>query len=469
MRRRLIVVFLLPVILILLVLCGAYGWSATRSIQQHATAQLIGDLSYFVPGARQALRAEDPDMIADELHRYGSLYGTHLVIYDRSGTPWASTGDVETTEADAELVQLALSGRRGDPVESMLPWSIGKTVIVEPVFDDNSVIGAVRISASLEAPQRAVLTQWGAILLGGVIGIVALAWAVNRLVNWVLKPLRRVDMAMAAIEQGEMRARIADDTGPPEVRRMVHMFNQMAQELERVMTRQQEFVLNASHELRNPLGALLLRVEYLATGLDSEWDDDVESARDEGRRMSRILDTLLNVARFGKTDSTFAAVDLQTVAVDRVAAWKDRGDEQGVMLLTGDGPARLSVTDRTGVESALDAIVDNALKFAPAGTSVNVAVNERDGEHIITVRDHGRGLDPEQLDLATDRFWRSSLDQNVAGSGLGLAIASDLMESLGGRIVLETPPGGGLQVALCLPTANISPRFDVLTSGGRDA
>jgi signal transduction histidine kinase len=127
------------------------------------------------------------------------------------------------------------------------------------------------------------------------------------------------------------------------------------------------------------------------------------------------------------------------------------------------------VTDRTGIESALDAIVDNALKFAPAGTSVNVAVNERDGEHIITVRDHGRGLDPEQLDLATDRFWRSSLDQNVAGSGLGLAIASDLMESLGGRIVLETPPGGGLQVALCLPNANISPRFDVLTSGGRDA
>lgn len=471
MRRRLIVVFLLPVILILIAFCGAYGWGAARSIQQHVTAQLTADLSYFVPGARQALRAEDPDMIADELHRYGSLYGTQLMIYDRSGTPWASTGNVETTEAesDAAQVQLALSGRRGDPVESMLPWGAGKTVIVEPVFDDNNVIGAVRISVSLEASQLAILTQWGAILLGGGLSIVALAWAVNRLVNWVLKPLRRVDTAMAAIEQGEMGARIADDTGPPEVRRMVRMFNHLAQELERVMARQQEFVLNASHELRNPLGALLLRVEYLATGLSSEWDEDVERTRDEGRRMSRILDTLLSVARFGKTDSAFAAVDLQVMAAERVAAWADRGDELGVTLLVGEGPARLSVTDRTGVESALDAIVDNALKFAPAGTEVHVAVNERNGEHVITVRDHGRGLAPEQLELATDRFWRSSLDQNVAGSGLGLAIASDLMESLGGRIVLETPEGGGLRVALCLPTANVRQRFGVLTSRRNDA
>ncbi|WP_244304617.1 sensor histidine kinase [Leucobacter viscericola] len=450
-------VFLLPAILILLVLCGAYGWSAARSIQQHTTAQLLGDLSYFVPGARQALRAEDPNLIESELRRFGSLYDTQIVIYDRSGTPWVSTGDVAVNEEDMEQVRLALSGRRGDPAESALPWDLNETVIVEPVFDDNSVIGAVRISAGIEASQRAIFTQWAVLLLGGALCVALLIWAVYRLASWVLKPLRRVDAAMAAIESGEMGARITGDTGPPEVQRMVRMFNQMAEEIERVMTRQQEFVLNASHELRNPLGALLLRVEYLATGLEEGWDEDIERTREEGKRMSRILDTLLNVARVGKTDSTFAAVDLQMMAADRAAAWQDRGAEQGVEVRASEGPVMLSVTDRTGVESALDAIIDNALKFAPEGTAVDVAVAELDGEHVITVRDRGRGLSTEQLELATDRFWRSSLDQNLAGSGLGLAIASDLMDSLGGRIVLDSPPGGGLRVALCLPAESSHP------------
>ncbi|QIM16674.1 HAMP domain-containing protein [Leucobacter insecticola] len=460
MRRRIIVVFLLPVVLMLLAISGAYGWSAARSNQQNATTQLLRDLSYFVPGVRQALQAEDPSIIKSELDRYASLYGSRITVYDRSGTAWVSSvtssrlSGTSTQQAGsdvAEQVGLALSGRRSDPIEPSVPWNAAETVIVEPVFDDDSVIGAVQISASLESSQRAILTQWSMLFLGGVIAIMVLTWTVYWLASWVLRPLHRVDAAMAAIESGEMGARIADNTGPPEVQRMVRMFNQMAEEIERVMTRQQEFVFNASHELRNPLGALLLRVEFLATGLDESWDEAVESTREEGRRMTRILDTLLNMARVGKTDSAFAAVDLQEIIVARVEAWRDRGVEQQVMVLASEGSPKLSVTDRTGLESALDAIIDNALKFAPPDTSVEVAVTEHESEYVITVRDRGRGLDTRQLELATDRFWRSSLDQNVAGTGLGLAIASDLMDTLGGRIVLESPQGGGLQVALCLP------------------
>ena len=238
---------------------------------------------------------------------------------------WASGARVPAlTEDAAEQVSLALSGRRVEPVADVLPWSQGDTVIVEPVFDDGSVIGAVRIAASTEAPRRAILTQWGALIAVSALIIAGLVWAVYRLASWVLKPLHRVDSAMAAIEHGEMGARIDDETGPPEVRRMVRMFNQMAEEIERVMTRQQEFVMNASHELRNPLGALLMRVEYLATGLDEGWIDDVEHAREEGRRMTRILDTLLNVARDGKSDSSFVAVDLAELVEARATAWRER-------------------------------------------------------------------------------------------------------------------------------------------------
>lgn len=450
-------VFLVPMTIILLVLGGAYGLTAARSIQQQVSTQLLGDLNYFTTGASQALRAGDPAMIETELRRYGTLYDAKVVVYDRSGTAWA-TGlrTAELTEDEQEQVRLALSGRRGEPIGDILPWAMVETVIVEPVFDDGSVIGAVRISASTDTPRRAIITHWSALLLVSGVIIVALIGAVYRLASWVLKPLRRVDSAMAAIEHGQMGARISDDTGPPEMQRMVRMFNQMAEEIERVMTRQQEFVMNASHELRNPLGALLMRVEYLATGLDEGWIDDIEHAREEGRRMTRILDTLLHVARDGKADSSFAAVDLGALATERAAAWDERAAELWVTVEPRVTGSVLCMTDRMALESALDAILDNALKFAPRGSVIDLDVLDSDGEHLIVVRDRGRGLEADQLDQATTRFWRSPQDQNVPGSGLGLAIASDLMDALGGRISLSTPPGGGLAVTLSLPAADLS-------------
>lgn len=172
--------------------------------------------------------------------------------------------------------------------------------------------------------------------------------------------------------------------------------------------------------------------------------------------MTRILDTLLNVARDGKSDSAFVAVDLAALAEDRAAGWRDRAADSWVVFHTRAEGDVWAVTDRMAVETALDAIIDNALKFAPRGSTIDLSVTTREGEHVISVRDRGRGLEPEQLEQATARFWRSPQDQNVPGSGLGLAIASDLLHTLGGRLRLSSPTDGGLEVELILPGASES-------------
>lgn len=212
--------------------------------------------------------------------------------------------------------------------------------------------------------------------------------------------------------------------------------------------------MNASHELRNPLGALLMRVEYLATGLDESWDDEVEKTREEAQRMTRILDTLLSMARASRSDSPFAAVDLAELVDDRVAQWRPVSREKRVAFaVSGESPL-LCVTDRTAVESALDAVIDNALRFAPLGSAIEVAVERTAGDApgcAISVRDHGPGVAPEELEHLTSRFWRSPRDQNMPGSGLGLAIATDLLSALGGGVEVDAPDGGGLRVTLRLP------------------
>ena len=453
MRQRLILVLLIPMTVILVVLGGAYAWSVARAVQEEVSSQQLGDLSYFQSGVRQALRAGSPDTVAGEMARYSELYGTSIAVFDRSGTMWASGGGRFDTLDGATQGQigLALSGRRSDPEPAVLPWSMGEMVAVEPVFDDGNVIGAIYLSANADRVRAEILTHWGVLAAACVLTILLLLFAVVRLANWVLRPMLRVDRAMAAVERGERDARVSDDTGPPEMRRMIRMFNQMAEEIERVMQRQEAFAMNASHELRNPLGALLMRVEYLATGLDGSWEEDVEKTRAEGRRLTQILDALLEMARSGQHDSSFAAVDLVELAAGRIAAWEPVSTDRGVAVeLRGASPV-LSLTDRTSVESAFDAVLDNALKFAPAGSAVEVTV-DRDAEGCrIAVRDHGPGLQPDELELVTSRFWRSPRDQNVPGSGLGLAIATDLLGDLDGGVQVQAPDDGGLRVVLRLP------------------
>ena len=453
MLRRLVVVFLVPLLAVLLLLGSATAWSATRSIQQAFSAEQLGDLGYFAASARQALRSGSTTVIDAEVQRFHEVYGTEVMVFDLAGGIWAARGAADRVLADEEAarVRLALSGRRADAPEPVFPWMLAESSLAEPVFDDGDVIGAVMVSADVDAPRTQILQQ---ILLLSIVSILAVGLGVLlvfQMARWVLSPVRRLDEAMVAIERGAMDARVSEDTGPPELRRMTRVFNGMADEIERVMTRQQEFALNASHELRNPLNALLLRVEHLSTGLGKEWQGDIEETREEGRRMVRILETLLGLARGGRADTAVSAVDLSVLAARRADAWRDVAAQRGVRMQAGAEASVMSVTDRTIVESALDAVIDNAVKFSPADSVVVVEASREGDLCRLTVRDHGPGLTIAEAASAADRFWRSEDSGETPGTGLGLAIATDLLESIGGALAVSSADGGGLVVALVLP------------------
>jgi len=458
MRNRLIVVFLIPLAGLLLVLGGAYANSVARSIQQEFSATQLADLSYFVTSARQALLSGNASVIASEAARHRDLYGTRVLMVDRSGAEWLADGTPSLLMDDAVALQvgLALSGRRGEMAQPALPWAFADAVVVDPVFSDNQVIGAVVIASPTDAPRMRIIAQWATLVVVSVLATVLGVLVVARLATWVLEPIRRVDRAMEAIEKGDIEARIADDTGPPELRRMIGMFNRMADEIERVLVRQQEFVLNASHELRNPLSALLVRMEYLATGLDRSWDSDVEETREEGRRMTRILDTLLNLARSGHDAANLAPVDVPGVVSGRARAWADLAAAKEVVIEVDADAGPPIVSDRTAIEGALDAILDNAVKFSPPASRITVTAAPRPPGWQVSVRDQGPGLAPDELVHATERFWRSTGRQNVPGSGLGLAIANDLMAGVGARVHLSVPESGGLDVTITLPEEGLS-------------
>lgn len=452
MRARLILVFFIPLMVVLLGLGGAYAWASARSVQQEFSARQLGDLSSFVTSARHALRAGSAVAVAQEAERFAHLFDSRIVIVDAGGTIVAQgPADAGVHPDDEAQVRLALSGRRSDPPSPVPPWAMGSSMLIEPVLDDGDVIGAVLLEAPADVPRARIIAQWIALAAAATAALLLGLYLIDRIAHWVLLPVRRLDRAMAAIEHGDIDARIDADTGPPELRRITRAFNEMAEEIERSLTRERQFAQNASHELRNPLGALLVRVESLATGLDESWAEDVEAARDEGRRMTRILDALLALARSGRGGTQPAALDLTRIAQGRVQAWQDAASARGIEITARAGDPVRVTTDATIIEGALDAVIDNAVKFSPRGGRIEVRTTQDTESVAIVVTDQGPGLSETELVHATERFWRSPHSRHVPGSGLGLAIVTEVLGTLGGTLELVSAEGVGLCATLRLP------------------
>ena len=217
------------------------------------------------------------------------------------------------------------------------------------------------------------------------------------------------------------------------------------------LEQQRAFVADASHQLRNPLAALLLRIELLAMELP-EGNEEIASVRTEGKRLSQVLDDLLDLALAEHAAAELRLVDVGALTAERVASWRPVADDKGVVL-TGECGAVTAWADPVALSSALDAVIDNALKFTPAGEEVSVTAKARSGGEsvAVVVADHGPGLTQEELGRVGDRFWRSGRHQNIKGSGLGLSITRVLLTAGGGGIAFAPNEPHGLRVTVTVP------------------
>lgn len=226
---------------------------------------------------------------------------------------------------------------------------------------------------------------------------------------------------------------------------------------------QHRLISDASHQLRNPLAALRLRVDSLAPRVVPAGQSSYRSAVSEVERLESLLDSLLAMAHAEHTATLLAAATDPSVCVpavvvlERLDAWSVSASAAGVSLLPGDIDTSFEVRcPEHDLSQVLDVVLDNAIKYG--GTSVTVSCTPSS----ITVVDNGPGLSTEELPLATTRFWRSRQASHPQGSGLGLPIAERLITARGGRLSLRaasslpaTAPAAtptGLAVIIELPS-----------------
>jgi signal transduction histidine kinase len=219
----------------------------------------------------------------------------------------------------------------------------------------------------------------------------------------------------------------------------------MAETVTQAYSAQRAFVADASHQLRNPLTALRLRLSNLEGRVDAAAVEDHIAALEEAERLSTLLDGLLALARAERT-APVVVVEVDPAVADRIEAWRPLAEHTGLRLVRCGERGLRAAAPVGAIETVLDAVLDNAVKFSPPGGAITVRTGVTSSHVEIAVRDTGPGLGPDELERATDRFWRSPGQSNVEGSGLGLAIAARTVELAGGGLELELPAGGGLQV-----------------------
>ncbi|MFF8277007.1 ATP-binding protein [Streptomyces lateritius] len=458
MRTRLLPLLIVLMAGVLLALGFPLAASLAASEQQRVVVDRLDDGARFAALAQFVSETDTgPDerrtTLRGELASYHDVYGIRTGIFYRDNRAMAAAPEDWVVPSEGEgrrAFNEALLGRRSHDPPQVWPWQPNaRLTIASPVVRDGDVVAVVVTDSPTGQLRSRILAGWLIIAAGESAAMLLAVGAAFRLTGWVLRPVRVLDAVTHDIATGRMKSRVAAAGGPPELRRLARSFNEMADNVEDVLEQQRAFVADASHQLRNPLSALLLRIELLALELP-EGNEEIASVRTEGKRLAQVLDDLLDLALAEHTAADLRLTDIGALSAERIAAWRPLAEEKGVRL-SGDCRAVTAWADPVALSSALDAVIDNALKFTPAGEEVILSVASGGDTCTIVVADRGPGLTTEELERVGDRFWRSNRHQNVKGSGLGLSISRVLLAAGGASIDYAPNEPHGLRVTVTVP------------------
>jgi signal transduction histidine kinase len=344
------------------------------------------------------------------------------------------------------VARAALSSRT--PVVRWLDDQLMVTVPV-PGDDGGAPVGVVSLSRATGPLSRRVAMLWAWLAAAGLGGLLAGAAASVALARWVSRPLGALEAAARELGSGVLATRSEPADGPGEVRSLAASFNTMAGRLETLVTSHQVMMADVSHQLRTPLAALRLRLDFLAQDADQDMAAEITGAQEEIARLSRLVDGLLAVARAENAIVVPVPVAADQVIRDRTAAWRLAGQDRGVDVTgTCTGPVRARLGDGH-LEQVLDNLLANALDAVPSGGHVRVRGTTAGATAVIVVEDDGPGMSEPQRAAAFRRFASAT----PGGTGLGLAIVHRLVTSNGGQVELSGTPGGGLTVTVTVPRA----------------
>ncbi|UFQ13580.1 MULTISPECIES: HAMP domain-containing sensor histidine kinase [Streptomyces] len=436
---------------------------ARRTLRTKITAVVVAAAALAVTLAAAMSYRGVSDLVGEELERglEDRMHTVHTLVAAGLTPPPQRGGADQVVSGQGAVRRLTPSGPRlpvsaaalrvartgkGGHREDLVVDGTEYGVLTRPLPGG----GAVMVAQSYEGAARV-----DDAFLWRVTGTTAAALALSALLSWfvvgrVLRPVRRLARTTAHITATRDLTTELPPAGFDEVGQLTRSFAAMLAALRRSRDQQQRLVQDASHELRTPLTSVRGSAELLQRGRGRLTAEDEEQILGtlvtETAALDSLMRELVELATDRYTDEPPATVDLAVLAED--TALRHRARTGRTIAVTTQAP--VPVRARPGaLQRCVDNLVNNAVKFSPAGTPVTLHV---EGCRL-SVRDRGPGIDPADREAVFDRFYRGSRTQSTPGSGLGLAIVHDSVTADGGTVFAADAEGGGAEVGFVLPPA----------------
>ena len=445
------VLFALSALALVLFLWWATAGLLDRQVQAAIHADAQGLAEQWQEGGMPALQATIEDRLAENADDDAIYLLVDPQMHPLAGNLTTWPGAVAQTETSYELMVT----RAG----------IGSMARVERF--DLPDGGRLLVGRDIEtrAPIRALLTSallWSLVLLallGSVGGLV-----MQRLFRRMIKS---VSDTAAAIAQGDLRRRVRLSGRRDEFDGLAETINEMLDRIARLMDGVREVSNSIAHDLRTPIARARARLEDASAHAATVEDlrAAVCRAMSDLDSVASVFEALLRIAEIeaGTRRSAFADLDLAPLLADLGDLYAAPAEETGKQLVfQADSPLRVH-GDRDLIGQAVVNLLDNALKFSPAGSVVQLLARHTDSQIAITVQDAGPGIPLADRARATERFFRGEAARQTPGSGLGLALVDAVAHLHAGTLLLQDAEPG-LRATLVLPahTPSLEPARPLL-------
>ncbi|WP_286233849.1 ATP-binding protein [Thalassotalea sediminis] len=279
--------------------------------------------------------------------------------------------------------------------------------------------------------------------------------------KYLTRPIRAMEKAALTIGNGDFKARVEKSSHrQDELGQLANSFNLMADKLENNISAHQRLLADVSHELRSPLTRLQITLGLLDKSLPNTAHKNDLIVRCE-KEVMQLDDMISNVLTLSRHENTIEPVALSKCNLSHLLA--DICDDAQLIAKERDVIINLSVASNLLLianaellTSAINNVISNAIKYSPAQQTVDVKVEAKHDHILISVIDHGPGVEQQHLDKLFDPFYRvsDSRDRHSGGTGLGLAIAKQAIDKHNGSITAKNHSKGGLIVTISLPKSD---------------